>query len=117
MVSSKQTLWHVPNEGIKNFMVSNNRQLFLYVWLWGGGQSWSIYVFFLLDLLMVCFVCVCKHRGTTIFSRNHLGGLINLCVFLVDQVQNNRTQLICMFFGLVRFIIIKHEQLVYLFFC
>jgi len=66
------------------------------------GQSWSIYVFFLLDLLMLRLVCVCKHRGTTIFSRNHLGSLINLCVFLVGQVWNNRTQLICMFFGLVK---------------
>jgi hypothetical protein len=56
---------------------------------------------------MVCLVCVCKHKRTTIFSRNHMGGLINLCVFLVGQVQNNRAQLICMFFGLVKLGTIK----------
>jgi hypothetical protein len=100
MVNSKQTLWHVPSEGIKNFMVSNNRQFFLCVWWWWA--TWSIYVLLLLDLFMVCLVYVCKHRGTIVFSRNHLGGLINLCVFLVNQVRKNRAQLVCMVFGLVK---------------
>ncbi len=128
MVNSKQTLWHVPSEGIKNFMVSNNRQLFFCVWWWWWWwATWSIYVFLLLDLLMVCLICVCKHRGTIVFSRNHLGGLINLwsvrfgtiepnrfacflgwssleqqrlvdlCVFFVGQVHNNKTWAVGLF--------------------
>lgn len=97
MVNSKQTLWHVPSEGIKNFMVSNDRQFFLCVWCWWA--TWSIYLLLLLDLLMVCLVCVCKHRRTIVFSRNHLGGLINLSVFLVNQVQNNKPNRFACFLG------------------